>query len=848
MKKLVLLITLLFTFSLLLTFAAQAGKEYDTQSVLVKFKDTVTKSERRSLIKMVNGRFKDKNGDGIDDRYHSILSGKLYKIELDGKKTADLATPAIKALQGHPAVAYAEYNYIQHIALTPNDPRYNELWGMNNTGQTGGTADADIDAPEAWNISTGSSEVIIGVIDTGVDYNHEDLAANIWTNPNEVPGNGVDDDGNGYIDDVHGINSITGTGNPMDDHYHGSHCSGTIGGVGNNGKGVVGVNWTVKIIGLKFLDSGGSGATADAIECINYAIWLKNHGTNIRVLSNSWGGGGFEQSLHDAIAAAGNVGILFTAAAGNNYGSNNDTTPFYPATYDCTNILAVMSTDHNDAVSDFSNIGATTVDLAAPGTNILSTFPNNSYSSISGTSMATPHVSGVAGLLLSVNDLLTVQELKDYLMNYGDAKSSLSGKCVSGKRLNAYNSLNQVPPPTPTFRLSANPTARIINQGQTATYTINIESVLGFSSPVTLSAASNPAINASIGFNPNPGTPGSTSLLSVITTTATTPADYVITVTGTSGSIVKTTSVSLTVNPESLTTVSYTNNTVISIPDNNATGIQSTINVPDALTVWNTSCTVNITHTYIGDLVVKLTSPLGTQSILHNREGSSADNIHKTYYPTIFRNESAQGNWILSVTDLAGIDVGTLDSWTLTIDGIPSGPVNQSPTVTITAPADGSIYTYGNTINFTGTATDPEDGNIASSIQWTSSINGNLGTGASINVSNLSVGTHTITATATDSGGKSGSDTITVTVNPTTQVITLTATWRKVSRTYYVDLVWTGALGTNVNIYRNGALRVTTANDGAYTDNAGKKIVTYTYQVCETDGSVCSNIVTVILQ
>jgi len=506
-----------------------------------------------------------------------------------------------------------------------------------------------------------------------------------------------------------------------------------------------------------------------------------------------------------------------------------------------------MSTDHNDAVSSFSNIGPTTVDIAAPGTDILSTFPDNTYSSISGTSMATPHVSGAAGLLLSVNDLLTVQELKDYLMNYGDTKSSLAGKCISGKRLNAYNSLNQVPPPTPTFRLSATPSAQTINQGQTTTYTINLESVLGFSGAVTLSAASNPAIDASIGFNPNPGTPGSSSLMTVATTSSTAPASYIITVTGTSGSIVKTTSVSLLVNPENLTTVSYTNNTVISIPDNNTTGIQSTINVPDALTVWNTSCTVNITHTYIGDLVVKLTSPLGTQSILHNREGSSADNIHKTYYPTVFRNESAQGNWVLSVTDLAGIDVGTLDSWTLTIDGIPSGPVNQAPTVTITAPADGSIYTSGNTITFTGTATDPEDGNIASDLQWTSSLDGNLGSGASINVSNLSVGTHTITATATDSGGRSGTDAITVTVNPPTQVITLSATWRKVSRTYYVDLVWTGALGANVNVYRDGALKVTTANDGAYTDNAGKKIKTFTYQVCETDGSVCSNIVTVIL-
>ncbi len=776
MKKLVLPIAVCFVLAAILSFAGNApvGEKpawvtaekkpaYDYNSVLVKFKEGVTKQQRKALAKMLGGSYKDRNNDGIDDQFTMIAGGRLAQIEIKGK--SDKASEALTRLKGNPYLEYANYNYFHHIALTPNDPRYSELWGMNNTGQTGGTADADIDAPEAWNISTGSNEVIVGVIDTGIDYNHEDLAANAWINPNEIV-NGVDDDGNGYIDDIHGINTITGSGDPMDDHYHGSHCSGTIGAVGNNGIGVVGVCWTVRIIGIKFLDSGGSGTTADAIESVNYAIWLKNHGTNIRVLSNSWGGGGFDQTLHDAIATAGNLGILFTAAAGNNYGSNNDTTPFYPATYDCANILAVASTDHNDALSSFSNIGPTTVDLGAPGSSILSTYPNNAYNSISGTSMATPHVSGAAALLLSVNDLLTVSELRDYLMNYGDAIPALAGKCVSGKRLNAYNSVNQVPPPTPTFRLSATPTAQTINQGDTAAFTINIESVLGFSNPVALSASSNPAIGATITFNPNPGAPGSTSLMNVITNTSTTPAAYQITVTGVSGSITKTTNVTLTVNPESLTQVSYTNNTVIAIPDYPTPGISSNINVPDALTVWNVACTVNITHTYIGDLVVTLKSPTGTQSILHNRAGGSADNIHQTYYPTVFRNEIATGTWTLLVTDMAGIDVGTLDSWTLTIDGIPTGPVNQAPVVTITAPPDGSTYSMGALITFTGTASDVEDGNISSAITWTSSIDGSLGTGASISTT-LSVGTHTITAAATDSGGKTGNDTITVTVNPT---------------------------------------------------------------------------------
>jgi subtilisin family serine protease len=189
---------------------------------------------------------------------------------------------------------------------------------LHNDGQSGGTSDADIDAPEAWDISTGSSEVIVAVIDTGVDYNHVDLAANMWSNPGEIPGNGIDDDGNGYVDDVHGINAINNSGDPMDDHGHGTHCAGTIAAVGNNGQGVVGVNWTAKIMALKFLNSSGVGNDADAIQTIDYILAL---GINVPVLSNSWGGGAYNQALYDAIEAAKNAGMLFVAAAGNNYGT-----------------------------------------------------------------------------------------------------------------------------------------------------------------------------------------------------------------------------------------------------------------------------------------------------------------------------------------------------------------------------------------------------------------------------------------------------------------------------------------------------------------------------------------------
>ena len=340
---------------------------------------------------------------------------------------------AVQHLKQNPWVEYAEPNYVLSAFVTPNDPRYPELWGMHNTGQTGGTADADIDADTAWNVSTGSSSVLLAVIDTGIDYNHPDLAANIWTNPGEIPGNSIDDDHNGFVDDVHGYDFVNNDGDPFDDHGHGTHCSGTIGGVGNNGVGVTGVNWNVKIMGIKFLDSGGSGSTANAVLAVQYATMM-----GVRLTSNSWGGGGFSQTLYDAIAAAGAANIAFVAAAGNN-GANSDTSPAYPAAYDLPNIISVAATDHNDQLASFSNYGAVSVDLGAPGVDILSTLPGNQYGLLSGTSMATPHVSGAYALVLSVSAPgIPVAQVKNILMNSADDIPALAGKCVSNGRLNIF--------------------------------------------------------------------------------------------------------------------------------------------------------------------------------------------------------------------------------------------------------------------------------------------------------------------------------------------------------------------------------------------------------------------------
>lgn len=346
-------------------------------------------------------------------------------------------TEVLASLGSNPLVEYANPNYVVHALAMPNDPGFGDLYGLHNTGQNGGTPDADIDAPEAWDLATDAGSVLIGVIDTGIDYNHPDLAANVWTNPNEIPGNGVDDDGNGYVDDVHGINAITGTGDPMDDNKHGTHVSGTIGAVGNNGIGVTGVDWKAKLLACKCLNASGTGNAADATECVQYTTAM-----GVKLTSNSWGGGGFDQGLRDAIQAAGSAGILFVAAAGNN-NADNDVTPFYPSGYASSNVIAVAATDRKDQRATFSSYGVTSVDVAAPGVDISSTIPvaMGSYGILSGTSMATPHVAGVAALVWSQFPTLTSDDVKDRILLTTESKPGLVGKVLSGGRINAYQAL-----------------------------------------------------------------------------------------------------------------------------------------------------------------------------------------------------------------------------------------------------------------------------------------------------------------------------------------------------------------------------------------------------------------------
>jgi len=345
---------------------------YKEGEVIVKYKKFISVKQAKSLSSMM--------GLKVSKAFETLSKaqkGAYVQIRSKTLSTEEL----VEILKKDPNVEYVEPNYIHYPNKVPNDPKFGKLWGQHNTAQdivgTVGTADADMDAPETWDITTGTDDVVIAVIDTGVDYLHEDLKVNMWVNKHEIAGNGLDDDNNGYIDDIHGINAIDGSGDPMDilkEHgEHGTHVAGTIAAVGNNGKGVVGVSWNAKIMALKFLGEGG-GATSDAIECLEYVITQKKAGVNIVATNNSWGGGGFEQSLHDAIQATNDLGILFIAAAGNE-GADNDQGDHYPSSYDLNGIISVAATDQDDALASFSNYGATSVDLAAPGTNILSSIP-----------------------------------------------------------------------------------------------------------------------------------------------------------------------------------------------------------------------------------------------------------------------------------------------------------------------------------------------------------------------------------------------------------------------------------------------------------------------------------------
>lgn len=422
-----------------------------TEAITVLARDVTRFSalDRKSL-----SQFAMKMRNKRSESHNSVATSTAYWSTRNPCNTPTLA----RLIRTHPGLI-CEPNTEVKAAVTPNDTYYsipNYLYALDSSSA------GRIHAPEAWSRTTGSSSVLVGVIDTGVDYNHPDLSANIWTNPGEIADNNLDDDGDGYVDDVHGIDAVNGDSDPMDDHYHGTHVAGTIGAVGNNSVGVVGVSWTVKIIPCKFLAANGSGSTAGAIQCIDYLTNLKIlKNLNIVASNNSWGGGGYSTSLYQAIQRAEAVGIIFVAAAGND-GANNDSVASYPSNYGVSNVVSVAAIDQSGGLASFSNYGATNVDIGAPGVSILSTVPSNGYGYLDGTSMATPQVTGAIALLRAYKPSLSMSETIAAILSSGTSLSSLNGKTVTGKNLNVDSAMvaaDATPTATPTATATPTSTA-----------------------------------------------------------------------------------------------------------------------------------------------------------------------------------------------------------------------------------------------------------------------------------------------------------------------------------------------------------------------------------------------------
>jgi subtilisin family serine protease len=369
---------------------------------------------------------------------------------LEVPTTSDIPTLIDRYLDSG-LILRAEPDYILRVNRTPNDPGFGNQWSLRNIGQTGGVPGADIDAVRAWDTLTSAENVIVAIIDSGIRYTHEDLAANMWVNPGEIPGNGIDDDGNGFIDDVHGINAIDNTGDPMDPSGHGTHVAGIIGAVGNNNRGISGVAWRVQLMALRFIDHTESGATSDAIQCIDYA---RIHGAHI--INASWGGASRSSFMESAIRRARDAGIIFVTGAGNDT-IDMDESPVYPGSYNLENIVVVTGTTDSDQLAWYSNYGANSVHLAAPGSQIYSTYgpTDTDYSHQTGTSMSAPLVAGAFALLRARYPDETYRQLIDRLLAAVDPLPSLQGKTITGGRLNLHRALG----PSLQAAFSASPVA-----------------------------------------------------------------------------------------------------------------------------------------------------------------------------------------------------------------------------------------------------------------------------------------------------------------------------------------------------------------------------------------------------
>lgn len=399
----------------------ELGKAFPEQEALVKFSKRLNYTEIQSLISEAGAEIL---------RYFPLT--RIYHLSFS--PGVDVSS-RIQTLRQRPGVLMAEPNLPVSAQALPNDPQFGLQWALHNAGQGGGVLGNDIGIEDVWDEFQDTGNIVVAIIDTGVDFEHPDLAPNMWVNAGEVPDNQVDDDHNGYVDDIHGYDFVNDDGEPMDDNVHGTHVAGILGAVGNNAIGVSGVAWQAKIMALKFLNAGAGGSTSDAIPAIEYAL-----ANGAKILVNSWGDSNYNPALFSAIRAADAAGALFFAAAGNQ-GRDNDDDPFYPAGYDSPNVVSLGSIDANDSLSSFSNFGRLSVDFAAPGGEILSTKPNGTFGYISGTSMSTPYAAGAAAVLWSRFPELSHRQARNILLQGSAPRTYLQGKTLMGGVLDVAGAL-----------------------------------------------------------------------------------------------------------------------------------------------------------------------------------------------------------------------------------------------------------------------------------------------------------------------------------------------------------------------------------------------------------------------
>ena len=633
------------------------------------------------------------------------LGDGLYRVMLpNGVSVAQ----GIAYYQAQTYVRYAQPDYVVSLSKTPNDPSFSQQWGLNNFGQNGGTPNSDISAPEAWNISTGSGKTIVAVIDTGVDYTHPDLAANIWTNKGEIPGNGIDDDHDGFVDDVHGWDFANNDNNPMDDNGHGTHVAGIIGAVGNNGIGVDGVNWSVQIMPLKFMGADGLGSLSNAIRALNFAV---AHGATVS--NNSYSGGGYYQAFYDAVKAAQAKGHIFVAAAGNN-SVNTDASPAYPSSYNLDNIVSVAAVDRNDNLASFSNYGANTVDIAAPGVSIYSTYKNDNYVTMSGTSMAAPFVTGAIALLRDLHPNWSYQQVIGQVYGSVDPISSLKGKIKTGGRLNVFKALGGSnggggggsdttgPSVTSAQFLGSNGgfnklrltfseaiNASTFTAADIANFTRDGQAISGVSYTILPVSGTNNQFDITFTNQTAVGSYALTIGPDVRDVAGNQMNQNGNKINGETGDRFTATGTMSASSPPSSPTTFYSSDPPKALADNGVT--TSTLTVGPKVTIGRISVKVSITHPNDADLRITLKSPTGATIQLFNQRGGSGDNISavfddrsstllsKASAPFLGWNrpeqalssligKNAQGNWTLIVEDLASGNVGKLNSWAIIVD------------------------------------------------------------------------------------------------------------------------------------------------------------------------------------